>query len=835
MFTLFHKLWSHLGELMESFYNFKKIDKKWQEKWRKDKLFSINVKEAKNKYYCLMMFPYPSAALHVGHGRNYILGDVVARYKMMRGYDVLTPMGWDAFGLPAENAAIKNGIPPKESTLVNISKMKTQLDSWGVNYDWDREVTSCLPDYYKWTQWIFLKLYEKGLAFKKKAFVNWCPSCNTVLANEQVVDGACERCDSIVEQKELEQWFFKITDYASRLLEDIETLDEWPEKVKTMQKNWIGKSIGVNIDFPLEGTSKKIKCFTTRVDTIYGCKYMVLAPEHPMIEELVENNPNKDKILNFVNIARGESKIDRANTSIEKNGIFTGKYVINQVNGEKIPLWIANYVLMEYGTGAVMAVPAHDARDFDFAKKYDLPIKVVIDNPKKPLVAEEMKEAYEDVGVLVDSDEFTSLKNIEAMEKIAKYMEKNGIGERTVHYRLRDWLISRQRYWGAPIPIIYCEKCGLQPVKEKDLPVILPEGVEFRPNGESPLKYVQDFVNTKCPVCGGKAKREIDTMDTFVDSSWYYLRYISPDLTDKAFDTEDVNKWLPVDQYIGGVEHAILHLLYSRFICKVLSDMGYIDFSEPFKRLFTQGMIVKDGAKMSKSKGNVVSPDELIEKFGADTVRLYTLFIGPPEKDAEWSDRGAEGSFRFLKRVWNLLEVFNSANGTEVDTVKEEDLIRKMHQSIKKVTDDIDGAFHFNTAISAIMELVNQLYEPINKTGKICYKKETLKEVLETMVLLMAPFVPHIAEEMNTRLGNDKSVFLMNWPMYDEEKIKSDTIEIPVQINGKLRGTIVAARDVQEDKIKEMVFKDDKIKEWVHEKEIRKWIIIQNKLVNIVI
>jgi leucyl-tRNA synthetase len=816
-------------------YNFTQIEQKWQKRWREEGLFRVDTSDIENKYYCLMMFPYPSAALHVGHGRNYIIGDVVARYKMMRGFNVLTPMGWDAFGLPAENAAIKNGVHPKESTLNNISKMKKQLDSWGVQFDWDREVTSCLPDYYKWTQWIFLKFLEKGLAVKKKAFVNWCPSCNTVLANEQVVDGACERCDSQVEQKELEQWFFKITEYAQKLLDDISKLDEWPERVRTMQRNWIGRSEGVNIDFPVVDSDMKLTCFTTRVDTIFGCTYMVLAAEHPMIEELIKDNPEKKKIMDFVNEVRSESKIERAQASTDKRGIFTGRYVVNQINSREIPLWIADYVLMEYGTGAVMAVPAHDQRDFEFAGKYGLPIEVVIDDPDSPLEISKMEAAYEKEGVLVDSGDFNGMKNTEAMGAIADHMEAESIGHRSIHFRLRDWLISRQRYWGAPIPVVYCEKCGIVPVPEKDLPVILPEGVEFRPTGESPLQAVGDFVNTECPRCGGKAMREIDTMDTFVDSSWYYLRYISPKCQDKPFETDDVNNWLPVDQYIGGVEHAILHLLYSRFVTKVLKDMGYVGFDEPFRKLFTQGMIVKDGAKMSKSKGNVVNPDTLIDKYGADTVRLYTLFIGPPEKDAEWSDRGVEGAYRFLKRVWILQEYLEKAPEKGTGPDEEKEVLIKMHQTIKKVTDDIDESFHFNTAISAVMEMVNRIYAGFSAAGEDCFGKKVLEELLITVCLLLGPFVPHIAEEILNRLGRDKSVFRSAWPEYDKNMLVSDSVVVPIQVNGKLRGTIEVAIDTSEDKVKNIVLTDEKIRPYVEGKNIRKWIIIPNKLVNLVI
>jgi len=836
---------------MERAYPFDKIEPKWQKYWEKAGLFRANIKDTKSKYYCLMMFPYPSAALHVGHGRNYIIGDVVARYNVMKGLNVLTPMGWDAFGLPAENAAIKEGIHPKKATFKNIGNMKAQLHQWGVGYDWSREVNSCSPEYYKWTQWIFLQLFKKGLAYKKKQAVNWCPSCNTVLANEQVITGKCERCESQVTQKDLEQWFFKITAYAEHLLNDLDKLKEWPQRVKTMQANWIGKSHGVRIDFPVVDSKDVISCFTTRVDTIYGATYMVLAPEHPAVGKLIENVKNKAEILSFIKKIRNESIIERAATDTKKEGIFTGRFVINPVNNRKIPLWIANYVLMEYGTGAVMAVPAHDQRDFEFAKQYKLPIEVVIDNPKETLQVESMKTAYVDDGIMVNSAPFNGISNRASMEKIALYMEEKKIGKRIIHYRLRDWLISRQRYWGAPIPIVYCDKCGIQPVAEKDLPVILPENVKFRPHGErfdkltvsrtvpsevegSPLKVVKSFVNTKCPKCKSAAKRETDTMDTFVDSSWYFLRFISPKENKKAFDSNLVNKWLPVDQYIGGVEHAILHLMYSRFIVKVLHDLKLINFDEPFKNLFTQGMIIKNGAKMSKSKGNVVSPDALIDKYGADTVRLYTLFIGPPEKDAEWSDRGVEGAYRFLGRVWRLVEKMEKM-GTPLKEHSEERgvpiFLRKTHQTIKKVTEDIERDFHFNTAISAIMELVNEIYLEIDKS----VASEDVKKAIETTVVLLSPFVPHIAEELWEKLGKKAGIFKTKWPEYDPKFIKSESVTLPIQINGKLRSKIEVSIGIDENELKKKVLEDEKVKRWASEDKIKKFIIIPNKLVNIVV
>ena len=821
--------------MKERTFPFKKIEAKWQKFWRKNGLFKMDPQSPKPNYYCLMMFPYPSSSLHVGHGRNYIIGDVVARFMMMKGFNVLTPMGWDAFGLPAENAAIKDGVHPKKSTLRNIARMKVQLDSWGTGYDWSREITSCLPDYYKWTQWIFLKLYEQGLAFKKKAAVNWCPSCQTVLANEQVIVGRCERCDTQVKEKELQQWFFKITAYSQRLLDDLSKLKEWPERVRIMQQNWIGRSEGVSIDFPIVGDEGILRCFTTRVDTIYGATYMVLAPEHPDIEKLIETAPQKDEIYSFIARVREQNIVARADVEVAKEGIFTGRYVINPLNNRKIPLWIANYVLMEYGTGAVMAVPAHDQRDFEFAKQYNLPIEVVIDNPREPLDAEMMKQAYVDDGIMVNSAQFNGLDNRQAMEKIAQFMEKKKIGKRSTHYRLRDWLISRQRYWGAPIPIVYCEKCGQVAVPQKDLPVLLPEKVEFKPQGESPLKQVAGFVNTRCPQCKGRASRETDTMDTFVDSSWYYLRYLSPKDKNKPFDSETVNKWLPVDQYIGGVEHAIMHLLYSRFITKVFYDMQLLAFDEPFKRLFTQGMIIKNGAKMSKSKGNVVSPDELITKYGADTVRLYTLFIGPPEKDAEWSDKGVEGAWRFLNRVWRLIEKTKNQKPKIKNTSRKSTetaiLHRKTHQTIKKVSDDLEREFHFNTAISAIMELVNEIY----KVRQANVDSAAIKEALEATVILLSPFVPHIAEEMWQRLGKKNSIFGLSWPTYDKGAIRAEEALIVVQINGRVRAKITVPRDTEEAGLKKLILQDEKVAKWIGGRPVKKFFIVPNKLVNIVI
>ncbi|MBN1405334.1 MAG: leucine--tRNA ligase [Candidatus Omnitrophica bacterium] len=823
-------------------YPFDEIEPKWQKHWQDITLFNPDVSDTKNKYYCLVMFPYPSGALHVGHGRNYILGDALTRYKIMQGLNVLSPIGWDAFGLPAENAAIKGGLHPRASTENNIKIMKKQLLGWGIGYDWTREIASCNSDYYKWTQWVFLKLFEKGLAYKKKAAVNWCPSCKTVLANEQVIGACCERCDSKVEEKDLEQWFFKITDYADRLLKDISKLEHWPERVKTMQQNWIGKSTGVQIDFPVVDSDIKLACYTTRVDTIFGATYMVLAPEHPAAEELIKNSSDKKQIQEFIKRTRQQSKQSRSSLDVEKEGIFTQRYVINPVNNKKIPLWIANYVLVEYGTGAVMAVPAHDQRDFEFAKKYNLPVEVVIQpitGNQQPAI--ESPQAYEGDGVLVNSDKFNSLNNRAAMEKIADWMENTKIGKRATHYKLRDWLISRQRYWGAPIPIIYCEKCGMVPVPEKDLPVLLPEKVEFSAVGgsafggklitSSPLAHCQEFVNTKCPKCSGKARRETDTMDTFVDSSWYFLRYLSPHDDKKPFDKKLVNAWLPVDQYIGGVEHAILHLLYSRFINKVLFDLGFIGFDEPFARLFTQGMIIKDRAKMSKSKGNVVSPDQLIAQYGVDTVRLYTLFIGPPERDAEWNDRAVEGSYRFLGRAWRLAEQITShkAQGRKIQGIHP--LMRKIHQTIKKVTEDIENGFKFNTAISAIMELVNDSCKA-NEEG---VSRDVLREAVTTTALLLSPFAPHLSEELWQRLGNKESIFRQKWPGFDKAVIQEDEITIPIQINGKLRSKIIVPAGISEGNLKKVVLEDEVVKKWLVSGAYKNIIIIPNRLVNIVV
>ncbi len=839
---------------MKEKYPFAEIEAKWQAWWEEQGLFKVDVRSKDKKYYCLMMFPYPSGTLHVGHGRNYIIGDAVARYKKMQGYRVLAPMGWDAFGLPAENAAIKTGTHPRTSTLNNIAVIKRQLYDWGCGYDWDREVTSCLPDYYRWTQWFFLKLYERGLAYKSKAPVNWCPSCATVLANEQVVNGHCERCDATVENRELEQWFFKTTAYAQRLLDDLATLDGWPERVKTMQENWIGRSAGTRVEFKLAPRPgggpdpiATVPCFTTRVDTIYGCTYMVLAPEFPGLRELVKGLPEEKSVTDYIARTGSRSRADRTDDALEKNGVFTGRHVINPYNNEKVPLWTADYVLMEYGTGAVMAVPAHDTRDWAFAKKYGLPIRISIQNPAGTLELADMQDAYVEDGVTVNSGPFSGLPNRDAIRHMTCHAEEKKFGAATVHYRLRDWLISRQRYWGAPIPILYCPDCGMLPVPEKDLPVLLPDNVEFKPTGESPLARCPEFMAVTCPRCGKPARRESDTMDTFVDSSWYFLRYLSPKDSLKAIDTQACDSWLPVDQYIGGIEHAILHLMYARFFTKVIYDIGLIHFSEPFAHLFTQGMICKrsskDGQlyKMSKSKGNVVSPAELIREYGADTVRLYTLFIGPPEKDAEWNDQGVEGAFRFLRRLWtrvyqNVDWLRLPADGPcdlEQMDATERDLYRKLHESIQKITRDLEGDFHFNTAIAQIMELMNALDGVPVDARSAPGRRRLVKEVVESIVILISPFAPHIAEELWGELGHAPGILKAAWPQVNAAALCRAEVEMVLQVNGKVRGRIMVASGADSAAIEAEALADENVKKWLAGKQVKKVVVVPGRLVNI--
>ncbi len=821
---------------MEVKYEPQKIEKKWQSYWEQEKTFKVSHESEKEKYYLLEMFPYPSGNLHMGHVRNYSIGDVVARFKRMCGYNVLHPMGWDSFGLPAENAAIKHQVHPVDWTLKNMDNMRTQLKSLGISYDWDREVATCLPDYYKFTQWIFLQLYKNGLAYKKKAAVNWCPSCATVLANEQVVEGACERCGAVVEKKNLSQWFFKITDYAQRLLDDLALLPGWPTKVKTMQENWIGRSTGVEIDFTIEGNDEGISVFTTRPDTVYGVTYLVFAPEHPLVDQLVAGTEYEDTVKDFQKKMHKLSAVDRTSADLEKEGVFIGRYVINPLNGERVPIWITNYVIMDYGTGAVMGVPSHDQRDFEFASKYGLGIKEVILPPDNPeLKAADMTEAYVEEGYLTNSGPFNGLNNREAIEKIADYLEEKGLGRRVINYRLRDWLISRQRYWGAPIPMVYCDKCGTVPVPEEDLPVLLPTDVEFTPGGDSPLKSSKSFCDTTCPCCGGPAKREVDTMDTFVCSSWYYLRYTDPKNTAKAFDREISDYWMNVDQYIGGVEHAILHLMYARFFMKVFYDLGLSKSQEPFENLLTQGMVLKDGTKMSKSLGNVVSPEAIIDKYGADTARLFILFAAPPEKDLEWNDSAVEGCYRFLNRVWRLVTANTElASGYDMAGLSKEDkdIRRLINTVIKKVTEDIGERFNFNTAISAIMELTNGLLA-YSDSGK--YQAGLLREGLETVVVLLSPFAPHISEEMWEHLGHKEHVTDLDWPQYDAAALTVDEVEIVIQINGKVKGKLVIPAGLSKDAMTEEVKSRDEYRALTEGKNVVKIITIPDKLINVVI
>lgn len=827
------------GEMHQK-YAFKEIEEKWQERWETEKTYKVQREEGKPKYYCLEMFPYPSGKLHMGHVRNYSIGDVVARFYRMNGYQVLHPMGWDSFGLPAENAAIKHNIAPGTWTWDNIAYMRSQLKRMGISYDWDREVASCHPDYYKWTQWFFLQFYKKGLAYKKGAAVNWCPSCATVLANEQVVGGHCDRCDSVVEKKDLEQWFFKITDYADRLLNNLPKLTGWPERVKVMQENWIGRSEGARLVFKSEA-GHEMPVFTTRPDTVFGVSYMVIAPEHPMVEELIAGKPEADAVREFVKRIALQDEITRTASDTGKEGIFTGAYAINPLSGEKVPIWVANYVLMGYGTGIVMGVPAHDQRDFDFARKYNLPVKVVISPEGTTLVGEELAEAYAGEGLVVNSGEFNGLSKEEAIAKVIQKAEEIGVGEAQVNYRLRDWLISRQRYWGAPIPIVYCEKCGAVPVPEEDLPVLLPEDVRFKPTGQSPLAELEDFVHTTCPSCGGPARRETDTMDTFVCSSWYFMRYTDPNNRQLPFSREDADYWMPVDQYIGGIEHAILHLMYARFFTMVCHDLGLVGVEEPFKKLLTQGMVNKDGFKMSKSKGNIVDPNYIIDAYGADTARLFILFAAPPEKDLEWSDQGVEGCYRFLNRVWRLTyEIkeayagdWNGPIGTKLSPDGTQ-LRRKTHETIKRVSEDVRERFNFNTAISALMEEVNAINKYVSED---VHRREgaIVKEAMESLVILLSPFAPHITEELWSELGFTDSVHAQPWPSYDPKALVQAEVEIVVQVNGKVRDRLTVAKEISREELEQLAKETEKVREAIGTKSIRKVIIVPEKLVNIVV
>jgi leucyl-tRNA synthetase len=803
-------------------YPFKNIERKWQNYWLKNKTFKVRKAKDRPKYYCLEMFPYPSGKIHMGHVRNYTIGDVISRFKKMQGFNVLHPMGFDSFGQPAENAAIKNKTHPKTWTEKCISWMRKELKQLGFSYDWEREISTHTEEYYRWNQWIFLQLFKKGLVYKKKEEVNWCADCQTTLANEEVIEGKCWRCKNEVVQKELEQWFIKITAYKERLLEDLDKLTHWPAQVITMQKNWLGKSEGVEIYFKEKEKGFTIPVFTTRVDTIFGATYIVLAPEHPLIKEIIKAKPQEKEVLEFIERIKNKPKSIRLSEGLKKEGIFSGAFAINPVNNEEIPIWIADYVLMEYGTGAIMAVPAHDQRDFLFAKEHNLPIKIVIQNPQNPISdPKELKEAYTGDGIQINSSQFDGLNNQEAKEKIALWMEDLGIGKRTFYWRIRDWLISRQRYWGTPIPIIYCPKCGIVPVPEKDLPVRLPKKVEITGKGGSPLNYVNSFVNTKCPQCKAKAKRETDTMATFFDSSWYFLRFCSPHYQKAPFSKKEVSYWMPVDQYIGGIEHAVLHLLYSRFFTKFLKDLGLVDFEEPFSRLLTQGMVLKDGEVMSKSRGNIVDPDSIIKRYGADTLRLYILFAAPPEVEMDWSEKGIEGAFRFLNRLWRLLDYVSKNKNRP----KSKELEKATHKAIKEVTEDIES-FKLNTAISHLMELLNAIYQNL---------ESNIEEATKTIVILVSVFCPHIAQEMWQRLGFKGDVSKQSWPKFDPEILKEERITYIIQVNGKLRSKIEVEVNISEEELKKIILSDPKVQKWIQDKPLKKFIHVPHRLVNLVI
>lgn len=824
---------------MKEKYNFTEIEKKWQDVWEKEDAFKTVEDYDKEKYYVLEMFPYPSGKLHMGHVRNYSIGDVIARFKRLKGYNVLHPMGWDSFGLPAENAAIKNDIHPAIWTDSNIAEMHRQLQGLGFSYDWDREVATCKEEYYKWMQWIFIQFYNNGLAYKKDNPVNWCPSCQTVLANEQVVDGCCERCHTPVTKKRLSQWYLKITDYADRLLKDLDKMPGWPEKVKLMQKNWIGRSTGAEVTFEIENFSKKLQIYTTRPDTLFGVTYMVLAPEHPFVPELTNGTKYEAAVKAYQEECQHKSEIERTSLTKEKTGVFTGCYGINPVNGKKVPIFISDYVMMDYGTGAIMAVPAHDQRDFEFAKKFDLDIVPVVDSQNPEIDINNLTEAFVAEGTMINSGKYTGMNNKEAIEEITKDLEADGLGKAQVNYKLRDWLISRQRYWGCPIPMVYCEECGWVPEKEENLPVKLPTDVEFTGKGDSPLKTSKTFGETTCPSCGKKAVREFDTMDTFVDSSWYFLRYCDAHNSEKPFDKKKADYWMNVDQYIGGVEHAILHLLYARFFQMVMHDLGLVDAEEPFDNLLTQGMVIKDGAKMSKSLGNIVSPEEIQAKYGADTARLFILFAAPPEKELDWSDAGVEGSYRFLNRVYRLVqeyvnEIRGDFRGSETITIQSAEdkaLNFQLNATVKKVTEDAGGRFSFNTAISSIMELVNALYK--YKQGEV--NVPLMNDAIEKLILILNPFVPHITEELWNNLGHEDRVYQQNWPEFDPAALELETVEIIVQVNGKLKDKMAFEKNAEKSAIEEAALASERVQDAIAGKSVVKTIVVPNKLINFVV
>lgn len=821
-------------------YSPQNIEKKWQSKWLAENVYKTEMDPKKPKYYTLEMFPYPSGNLHMGHVRNYSIGDVLARYKTMEGFNVIHPMGFDAFGMPAENAAIKHGVKPSDWTYSNMDNMKRQQREMGLSYDWDRSVATCSPDYYRWTQWLFQLFYKRGLAYKKKAYVNWCETCGTVLANEQVIEGKCWRCDSQVIKKDLSQWFLKITDYADVLLKDLDLLKGWPDRVKTMQENWIGRSEGLEFNLEVPELGEKIAAYTTRPDTVYGITFLALAAEHPLIEKICQNNPKAQEIKDFCHKAQNQSELERTSSESEKEGIFTGLYAVNPFNGNKVEIWVTNYVLAEYGTGAVIGVPSEDQRDWMFAEKYKLNVIITLQPKDKELKLEEMTEAYVDkAGVLVNSAEFSGMDIKAAMKGIMDKAEAEGFGKRRVNYRLRDWLISRQRYWGAPIPVIYCDDCGEQLVPEDQLPVMLPEDVKFEQGSVSPLAQSESFVNCTCPKCGKPARRETDTMDTFICSSWYYLRYTDPHNDKLPFAKDKVNYWAPVDQYIGGIEHAILHLLYSRFFTKVLRDAGMVDFAEPFTNLLTQGMVLKDGGKMSKSKGNVVSPEEIIGQYGADTARLFILFAAPVDRDLDWSDDGVAGAYRFLRRVWRIMEIFEDKIKSSSDdydvtalTAEENELRRILHTTIKKVTEDIRDRFMFNTAISSIMELVNAFYAfQDSKT----INGGLVREVSLNLLKMLAPFAPHITEELWSILVGQGSIHQQQWPQYEEAATVQAEVEIVLQINGKVRDRIMIATGISREEMETAAKANARVQELTEDKTIVKMICVPDKLVNVVV
>ncbi len=824
-------------------FPYKEAEAKWQRRWDEANAFATDTNVSEKRFYCLEMFPYPSGKLHMGHLRNYAIGDVMARFYRMKGFHVLHPMGFDAFGLPAENAAIKNKVPPAQWTNANIDEMIKQQKALGLSYDWDRMLATCHPNYYKWGQWLFLKFWEHNLVQREEGLLNWCPSCQTVLANEQVVDGQCWRCDSTVTQKHMPQWYVKITNYAEELLNDLEQLDGWPNKVVAMQRNWIGKSIGAEIVFkvadgPQAGT--EIPVFTTRPDTIFGATYMVLAPEHPLVEKMITGSEEEEKCRQFMQKVSRMDKIDRTDEATAKEGVFTGRYAVNPVNNEQVPIWIANYVLVEYGTGAIMAVPTHDQRDFEFAREYQLPMRLVIKPDDAEFTsADDMLEAWTGEGKMVNSGQFDGTPNVEGKQKVTLWMEEHGVGKATINYRLRDWGISRQRYWGMPIPLIHCENCGTVPVPEDDLPVWLPEDVEITGSG-SPLKQDENFYKAKCPKCQADAQRETDTIDTFWDSSWYFLRYIDPHNEKHPFQKEIVDKWMPVDLYIGGVEHAVLHLLYSRFFTKALRDMNLLSFNEPFKQLLTQGMVTKDGAKMSKSKGNVVEPGEILDQYGADAARLFILFSSPPEKDLEWSDEGVIGSARFLDRVYRIIMRYThgianppAANGELSESAKS--LQRTTHKTIAGVTSDIADRMNFNTAIAKVMELVNEMYRLVGEGEIAAADFSAFQEAAQTVMKLLSPFSPHLCEELWETTGHSGFVLAEDWPQHNPEMLQADTMTITVQINGKVRGRIEAPTDADEDSIWQEAQQHEQITRWIEGKEVKKKIYVPGKLLNVVV